>query len=180
MYGPLSTSSEVAAQSPPRRKIIGIAELATSANAADVLVTYALGSCLGITMHDPGVQVGGLVHVMLPTSALNLERAASTPATFVDTGVIALLDACTRLGARRAQLIITAVGGAVRGDGENGDQFQIGRRNFAALRQLLLERGLFLRAHDVGGQYSRNVSLAIGTGEVHISRYDNASLRTVS
>jgi chemotaxis protein CheD len=145
-----------------------------------VLVTYALGSCLGVTMHDPGMGVGGLAHVMLPTSELNLQRAAVSPATFVDTGVTALLEACSRLGARRAQLIITAVGGAAHSNGATRDQFQIGRRNFVALGKALLGAGLILRAQDVGGQFSRNVSLAIGTGEVHITKFENTSLRTLS
>jgi chemotaxis protein CheD len=178
-----STSSNPATYAPPstfgpRKRIIGIAELEVSANADDVLVTYALGSCLGITMYDATARIGGLVHVMLPTSELNPERAAATPATFVDTGVAALLEACTRLGAARTRLTITAAGGAARTETEDKDQFQIGRRNFVALRQLLWKQGLLLRAHDVGGAFSRNVSLAIGTGEVHISRYDNASLRS--
>ncbi len=180
MFVPPFTSSEPPADAPPRKRIIGIAELRASSNIEELLVTYALGSCLGITMYDPARQVGGLVHAMLPSSTLNLERAAAAPATFVDVGVMALLEECIRLGARRSQLIITAAGGAAYGAGEGADSFQIGRRNLLELRQLLLRHGLPLHASDVGGRFSRNVSLTIATGEVRISRHANTSFGTIA
>lgn len=36
----------------------------------DVLVTYALGSCVGICMIDKVLGIAGLAHIMLPDSAL--------------------------------------------------------------------------------------------------------------
>lgn len=176
MFAPPFTSSEPPAGTRLRKRIIGIAELRASSDVEDVLVTYALGSCLGITMHDPTMRIGGLVHALLPSSTLNLERAATAPATFVDVGVLALLEECVRLGARRSQLIITVAGGASNGVGEDADSFKIGRRNLLELRRLLQRHGLPLHASDVGGRFSRNVSLAIATGEVRISRHLNASL----
>lgn len=171
MFDPPYTSSEPSARSPLRKRVIGIAELYASANAGEMLVTYALGSCLGITMHDPAARVGGLLHAMLPSSTLNLQRAATAPGTFVDAGIVALLEACLHLGARRSRLIVTVAGGAAYGDDEQTDTFQIGRRNLLELRRLLPRHGLPLHASDVGGRFSRNVSLAIDTGEVRVSRH---------
>ena len=34
----------------------------------DVLVTHALGSCLGLMVYDPKKEIGGLLHAMLPLS----------------------------------------------------------------------------------------------------------------
>ncbi len=51
----------------------------------DMLVTYALGSCLGLMIYDPAVQVGGLLHAMLPLSKINPEKAKTNPFMFVDT-----------------------------------------------------------------------------------------------
>ena len=62
-------------ESSAQKLIVGIADLKTSANAADVVITYALGSCLGITAHDPVARVGGMVHVMTPSSTLDAARA---------------------------------------------------------------------------------------------------------
>ncbi len=30
------------------------------------IITYALGSCIGITFYDPAIKLGGLLHIMLP------------------------------------------------------------------------------------------------------------------
>ena len=147
--------------------IVGIADLKTSSRAADVVITYALGSCLGITAHDPVARVGGMVHVMTPSSTLDAERAQRAPATFVDTGVNLLIQECLKLGAQKSRIVLVASGGAERGDG-GSDMFQIGRRNFVALRQVLWKLGIILRRHDVGGNHPRTMSLAIGSGEVGI------------
>ena len=147
--------------------VVGIADLKTSADPEDVVITYALGSCLGISAHDPVARVGGLVHVMTPSSSMDPPRALRAPATFVDTGVNLLVDECLRRGAQKSRIVLVASGGAERGDGAS-DMFQIGRRNFVALRQVLWKLGIILRRHDVGGTHPRTMSLAIGSGEVGI------------
>ena len=38
------------------------------AKAPDCLTTLGLGSCIGLTLYDPVIKVGGLVHYMLPDS----------------------------------------------------------------------------------------------------------------
>ena len=35
------------------------------------LITYALGSCIGICFYDPSIQLGGLLHIMLPKAELD-------------------------------------------------------------------------------------------------------------
>lgn len=46
--------------------IVGIADLAVSNNPSVTLATYSLGSCLGVTIYDPVIRAGGLLHIMLP------------------------------------------------------------------------------------------------------------------
>ena len=48
------------------------------------IITYALGSCIGITFYDPVTRLGALLHIMLPAQFeeripihLNLQTAAS-------------------------------------------------------------------------------------------------------
>jgi chemotaxis protein CheD len=156
------------------KQTIGIADMRISANENDVLVTYGLGSCIGVSVYDPVAGVGGLLHALLPAASLDVARAKVIPPTFVDTGLTALLEACYRQGAQKHRLVVTAAGGAAR-NVQHGteDHFQIGRRNFLALRQALWKHGVILEAYDVGGHSPRTMSLAIGTGEVTISRYDN-------
>ena len=40
------------------------------------LITYALGSCIGITLYDPVIKLGGLLHVMLPKAGAQARRDA--------------------------------------------------------------------------------------------------------
>jgi chemotaxis protein CheD len=137
-----------------------------SANPGDVLVTHALGSCLGITIHDPVASVGGLLHVMLPTGSIDPDRAAQNPSMFVDTGVPKLFLDCYKAGAKKERLVVKVAGGATTRGSEEDDYFQIGKRNFVMLRKLLWKNGVLLSSHDVGGCVSRMMTLEIGTGDV--------------
>ena len=148
-----------------RDLVVGIADLRLTADAGGRIVTYALGSCLGIAIHDPVAKVGGLLHAMLPDSTIDPEKAKRQPGMFVDTGVPLLFRESYKLGARKERMIVKVAGGAFAGADESADQFQIGKRNFIALRKLLWKNGVMLHAHDVGGQQtSRTVYLDVATG----------------
>lgn len=67
------------------KHIVGVADMKISGDKDDQIVTHALGSCLGIAIHDPIACVGGLLHVMLPLSMIDTEargqsRRRSLPA----------------------------------------------------------------------------------------------------
>lgn len=94
--------------------VIGISDLKVSNKADDVLVTYALGSCIAVAIYDPRAKVGGLLHYMLPDSTLDLNKAKATPGMFADTGIPLLFKACYNLGAQKKSMIVKVVGGARR------------------------------------------------------------------
>jgi chemotaxis protein CheD len=148
------------------KQIIGIADMKISSRAEDVLITYALGSCLGIAIYDSVAKVGGLLHVMLPVSTVNLSKAAENPLMFVDTGVPELFKACYRAGARKERLVVKVAGGAALQNRGDNDQFQIGKRNFLMLRKLLWKNNVLIASCDVGEGLSRTMSLDISNGEV--------------
>ena len=148
------------------KRIIGVADMKVSAQKGDLLITYALGSCLGITIHDPVAGVGGLLHVMLPLSTIDPAKAAENPYMFVDTGVPKLFLECYKLGAQKGRLAVKVAGGACSNENEDEDYFQIGKRNFTMLRKLLWKNGVLLKTYDVGGRQSRTMSIEIGNGEV--------------
>jgi chemotaxis protein CheD len=147
-----------------------------SAQSGDQLVTYALGSCLGIAIHDPVAHVGGLLHVMLPLSTIDPAKATENPSMFVDTGVPRLFLACYQAGAQKQRLIVKVAGGASVHSTEVNDHFQIGKRNFIMLRKLLWKNGVLLQAHDVGGTHSRTMTLAIGNGEVSLKTHGGITI----
>ena len=81
--------------------VVGVADMAVSKNPNDEIITYALGSCLGITVYDPVVQVGGMIHIMLPMSTIDAEKAKNKPYMFVDTGVPILFNECYKKNKRK-------------------------------------------------------------------------------
>jgi len=147
---------------------VGVADMKVSAETGDLIITHALGSCLGIAVHDPVACVGGLLHVMLPLSTIDPVKAERNPSMFVDTGFPELLNECSNAGALKRRLEIRVAGGANSWNREEDDLFQIGKRNLIVLRKLLWKNGLLLKSHDVGGSNSRTMTLAIGTGIVTI------------
>ena len=147
---------------------MGVADMKISAKTGDLIITHALGSCLGIAVHDPVACVGGLLHVMLPLSSIDPAKAERNPSMFVDTGFPELLNECFNTGALRRRLEIRVAGGANSWNREEDDLFQIGKRNLIVLRKLLWKNGLLLKSHDVGGSNSRTMTLEIGTGIVTI------------
>lgn len=147
---------------------VGIAEMKVSDQRGDIIITHALGSCLGIAAYDPMACVGGLLHVMLPLSAIDPAKAERNPLMFVDTGFPKLLLQCLKTGAQKHRLEITVAGGANSNEKEENDLFKIGKRNFLILRKLLWKDGLLLKSYDVGGSSSRTMLLEIGTGKVMI------------
>jgi chemotaxis protein CheD len=149
------------------RTVVPIAEWRVSADPGEEIITYALGSCLGITVYDPVARVGGLLHVMLPTSSTNPDKAAARPGMFVDTGVPLLFKDCYALGAVKTRMVAKVAGGASQSEGD-ADRFQIGKRNMLMLKKLLWKNGVMLDAEDVEGNVSRTMSLDIGTGAVRL------------
>jgi chemotaxis protein CheD len=137
-----------------------------SACKKDLIVTHALGSCLGITIYDPVHCVGGLLHVMLPVSSIDPAKAQDNPYMFVDTGVPKLFHESYKVGADRNKLIVKVAGGAAFRD--QNDLFAIGKRNYILLRKLFWKNGFMITAEDVGGTISRTLFLEIATGRTWI------------
>jgi chemotaxis protein CheD len=129
-----------------------------------VLTTYALGSCIGLIVHDPSVSIGGMLHFMLPDSSIDPGRGRENPYMFADTGIPQLLNQVCARGASKRRLIVYAVGGAQMMGQEN--VFEIGKRNYLATRRILWKAGVLLHGESVGGASSRTVRLEIGTGKL--------------
>ncbi len=148
-------------------RVVGVADVKVSNTPGERLITYALGSCLGIVVYDPTVAVAGLLHVMLPTGTIDEAKMKERPAMFVDSGVPLLFKACYTLGAKKERMQVKVAGGAHAGVREEDDRFQIGKHNMIALRRLLWRNGVLLHAHETGGvQTSRTMWVDVTTGEV--------------
>ena len=148
--------------------IVEIAGMAVSDDPSCELVTYSLGSCLGVAIYDPVIRVGGMVHCMLPLSLLDPGKAAEKPCMFVDTGVLRLLKQLFDRGLKRSRAIVK-IAGCSRVF-EKGGVFRIGERNCAVLRKVLWKNDLLISAEDIGGDVSRTLRLEIGSGRFLLKR----------
>lgn len=146
--------------------VVGVADLKVSNQPDHVLVTHALGSCIGVAIYDPMARVGGLLHYMLPESSLDPGRAVENPCMFADTGIPLLFHQCYSLGAQKHRLKVKVAGGGQVLGGQ--EHFQIGRRNYAALRRILFRNNVLIDQEDVGGCQARTLFLEIASGRVWV------------
>ena len=144
--------------------IVGISDIKVSNNAQDVIITYALGSCIGVVVFDPIAKVGGMLHYMLPESSLDQNKARENPAMFADTGIPLLFKSCYKLGAEKKRMLIKAAGGASILDDTNF--FRIGQKNIMAMRKIFWKNNVMINKEDIGLNYNRTVRLEISTGKV--------------
>lgn len=145
---------------------VNISDMKVSSNPEDVLVTYSLGSCVGVTLYDPLQKIGGLIHCMLPLSKVDPERAKEVPYMFVDTGLPLMLQTLINMGANKNRIVAKVAGGAVLLD-DNG-MFRIGERNHIVVRKLLWKNNILISSEDVGGTIARTVYLQINDGKTII------------
>ena len=151
-----------------RRIVVGIGEYAVSNDRWSVIVTHALGSCVAVCLWDPDAKVAGLIHVLLPDSRINPERALAQPAAFADTGIPLLFRTAYDYGVRKPRVLVRLVGGAdVTGIGHGGDG-PVGTRNVLAVRALLWKNGVTVQREAVGGTDARTVALEVGDGRIHV------------
>ncbi|MFQ5699888.1 MAG: chemotaxis protein CheD [Myxococcota bacterium] len=145
---------------------VDISDIQVSDDPGVVLVTYALGSCIAVVIHDPVRIAGGMIHYMLPLSSTSPKKALDCPAMFADTGVPLLFQKMYDLGCRKEDLVVKVAGGGALYDDKG--TFQIGRRNYTMLRKLFWKNGVLIAAEDVGGPRSRTVRLYVGSGRTAV------------
>ncbi len=127
------------------------------------LISYGLGSCVGIALYDGVTKIGGLSHIMLPDSTQ--ARSADNPAKFANTALPIMLDEMIKMGALRSRITAKIAGGAQMFTFANAtDIMRVGQRNAEAVRLLLKKMDIKIIADDTGGNYGRTVELKLDTG----------------
>ena len=150
-----------------KQLIVNIADMKISTNPDEFLVTYSLGSCVALALFDPYVKVAGLIHIMLPDSSIEKIPANANPFKFVDLGVPALFKEMFKLGAKRNHIVTKVIGGSNVMD--KNKYFNIGERNYTAVRKMLWRNNMIIHKEDVGGSKSRTVRLYTASGKVLVS-----------
>jgi chemotaxis protein CheD len=151
-----------------RTLFVGVSDAKVSREADASLVTYALASCIGISIYDPVASVGGLLHYMLPDSRLDVVKAKEHPWMFADTAIPMFFQQAYRLGAAKSRLRVIAAGGAQILQAQ--DSLEIGKRNLLAMRRIFWKSGVLLEAEDIGGSDIRTLRLEMSTGRLMVRR----------
>ena len=141
--------------------IVGIADM-KMAKGDGMLVTYALGSCIGICLYDPLPKRGALVHIMLP---LNPETGRTHPLKYADTGIRDTLRQMVLRGANKSRITAKIAGGAKMFDVSGSSSLgNIGQRNIESVRIVLKNEGVRLLKEDVGGSVARTLLFDVSNG----------------
>lgn len=132
----------------------------------NVVITYALGSCVGITFYDPVIHMGALLHVLLPV------RSGQTDTNvykYADPGIQETIRKLTASGMAKHRMIVKIAGGAKMFELSGKSDFgNIGKRNVDTVKKVLAAQGLRIAAEDTGGNFARTMVLNVGTGTVVI------------
>ena len=127
-----------------------------------MLVTYALGSCIGVCLYDAKIKLGAMVHIMLP---LNMETGRTNTMKYADTGIRETIKRMESKGALRSRITAKIAGGAkmfaVSGGGALGN---IGQRNIESVHMCLKRESVPILKEDVGGGLARTLLFDVSSG----------------
>ncbi len=144
---------------------VGISDLAVG-KSDSTLVTYALGSCVGICLYDQRAKIGGLAHIMLPCSK-DVPNATDNYKKFADTGIYLLAKEMVSKGADFKSLTAKIAGGAQMFASANST-FNIGERNVNAVKQVLGNNHIQIIAEQTGSNIGRTIFFNVDTGMVEV------------
>ena len=144
--------------------IVGVSDMKVSGDFESVLVTYSLGSCIGVAIYDKIAGVGGILHFMLPESSLAPEKAKANPYMFGDTGIPLLFKEAYKLGAKKQRMRVVVAGGSNVLDQQGF--FNVGKRNHLAVRKIFWRNNVMIDFEEVGGSANRTIKLAVKTGKI--------------
>ncbi|MCH4888747.1 chemotaxis protein CheD [Acidaminobacter sp. JC074] len=145
---------------------VGMADLKVAKHPGS-LTTLGLGSCIGICLYDPSTKVIGMAHIMLPSS--KTIKNNQNVAKFADTAIIKLIDDMKKQGANKSRLVGKIAGGSQMFKFSSGnDMMKIGLRNAEAVREILKENRIPIKADDTGGNFGRTIEFYSDTGRLLI------------
>ncbi|WP_128894219.1 chemotaxis protein CheD [Longirhabdus pacifica] len=147
---------------------VGMAELKI-ATSPHILRTSGLGSCVGMALYDASERIGGMVHIMLPTSKIARETDPN-PAKYADLAVPKLMDELIKFGAKPSKIKAKLAGGAqMFAFKSESEMIKIGLRNVEMCHNLLKQMSIPIEGEDVGGNSGRTIELHMDTGKLTIS-----------
>ena len=144
---------------------VGIGDMKFTRGGGTIL-TYALGSCIGITFYDPAIKLGGLLHIMLPNRS---DPNDPKIYKYADSGIREMVRKLSAFGMVKSRTVVKIAGGAKMFDIKGNTDFgNIGQRNAAMVKKILMEERMRITSEDTGGAYARTMLLNVDNGDVVI------------
>ena len=138
---------------------LGIGEVAFAKKPC--VIRTVLGSCIGVTIYDPKLRIGGMSHFLLAKAP---EGQIST--RYGDIALDALIDNFRRAGSHIHRLEACIAGGGLILD--MNEVFFVGEKNIKVADEVLSRRGIRVLRREVGGERGRRMVLDSETGFVTI------------
>ncbi|PKQ37604.1 MAG: chemotaxis protein CheD [Actinobacteria bacterium HGW-Actinobacteria-1] len=145
---------------------VGTGEFAVAEHPA-ILMTPALGSCVGVAVWDAFRHRGGLAHVMLPTPSE--ANADGNRDRFAAIAIPRMIEEVAG-GAAPRRLVAKIVGGAAMFKADS-NLSNVGERNLEEVRHQLGLLRIPILAEDTGGSHARTVELRLDTGVLVVRSY---------
>lgn len=151
---------------------VGISDMKI-AKAPNKIVTYALGSCVGVCIIDRVIKVGGMVHIMLPSSNDSLTKNIQVY-KYANTGIEQMVKRMIARGCSKNRMVAKIAGGARMFEIKNENNSSIGNigeRNVIAVKNVLKTLQINIIAEDVGFNYGRTIYFDCSTGELLVKSF---------
>ncbi len=133
-------------------------------------VVTVLGSCISVIMYHRRTRTGAICHAVMPAIEQSTKKRASSTDIFqyVDSSMEWMLDRFEKMGVKAKDLEVKIFGGSeiFYDSRRQGKTVSVGSKNVEATMKAIAERGLKLKAWNVGGHKGRKVIFYTDTGEV--------------
>lgn len=151
---------------------VGIADL-NVVKSPDSLISYALGSCVGICLYDEMAKVAGMSHILLPTKL----ESDNNLMKFADTAIPLLVEKMVQLNARKVRMTAKIAGGANMFSGmARSSNRKIGERNVEQVKATLQKLGIRIIGEDTGGTHGRTIEFSGETGILYVRSLSNKDI----
>lgn len=144
--------------------VVGIGD-GKIAREGQTLISYALGSCVGICLYDRYSRIAGMAHIILPESNHAVHK--SNPYKFADEGIRTLICELERQGAKKRRLTAKIAGGA-KMFSTGGIQWEIGYVNVETVKKVLSQERIPIVAQDTGKNYGRTIEFYVDDGRLEV------------
>ena len=150
-----------------KKLIVDVGDAKISSHSGILIVTHALGSCIGITAYDKVANVGGILHYMLPIVPTLKKVGYEDEWKYGELAIPRFFKLLYKRGATKKNIRVTMAGGA--NVLSTAAAMPVGSRNTIIAERLFRENHVFVDAQETGGKIPRTLYLEIGTGRVWLS-----------